>query len=422
MTEESPKKPGARRSAGDRVIAHLTIYPAERAQHSSQADLSALAGYAKALLRSAPQALRKQYVVLANMKDDRPRSYVEDDILVRECWRKGRLSYAREIWRNVNRDPDVALVHFQHEFNEFGGALTLPLNLLLVAGLRFLARRKVAVTLHEVLSLGLIDSEFLHHTGVQYPAPLVRLVLRLYYFTLTRLASHVVVQHQHFARVLQSEYRAPSRISIVKIGTEALAPTPTSAARQALAIDTNRPVLLFFGTLDWRKGLDTLVDAFSRLPSGSATLLVAGGQPRRIQHTDTYRDWWGRLRSRIDAMENVRLLGFVEDARLADLFGAADLVVLPYIVPQRVSAVFNQAASYGRAMIVSEAFADQAHPSMVFTAGAEGLAAKLAWALGGRLDELREYSLRFREDNGWGQSATAMARLHDSLIVGRASG
>jgi len=398
----------------------LTIYPAERAQHSSAADLSALAGYAKALLRSAQKELRQQYVVLTNVKGTHPRTYVEDDLLVRECWRKGRLSYAWEIWRTVRRDTDLKLVHFQHEFNEFGGALTLPINLLLLACLRFLARRKVAVTLHEVLALDLIDADFLRHTGVPYPAFLVRFVLRVYYLVLAWLVHRVVVQDEHFASALRGDYHAPDRISIVRIGTEVLTPTPAPVARRSLALDSERPVLLFFGTLDWRKGLESLLDAFSQLSPGSATLLIAGGQPKRIRHTRTYQNWWRRFSARAEAMADVRMLGFVDDTRIPDLFGAADLVVLPYVVPQRVSAVFNQAASYGLPLIVSEAFVGQAHPSMVFAGGAEGLAAKLAWALDGRLEDLRAEAARFRDSNSWSQSAAAMARLHDCLLRGDA--
>lgn len=402
-----------------RWVANITIYPSETREHSSNEDLSALAGYAKALLRNMDPVARRRSVVLTNLKGEARKTYIEDDLEIRECWRKGRLSYAWQLWRELIAHPEWRVVHLQHEFNEFGGALTLPLNLLTLAALRFLARRRIAVTLHEVLSLERIRGDFLRQASVPFPAILVRLVVRIYYTLLSRLAHTIVVQDEHFAEILREDYHAPDRFTLVQLGTEEMKAPGRQDSRRALQLAATSPVLLYFGALDWYKGLDLLIDGFSLLPPGCATLLVAGGQPVRSRHTLTYRDWWRRLQERIDRCRGIRLLGFVEDGLLPYLFGASDLVVLPHVVPQRVSLVFNQAASYGVPLVASRAFEAQAHPDMLFDATPDALAAKILWALDGHLEALRAHSLEFRAQNLWSRSADAMARLHEALADAR---
>lgn len=398
-----------------RWVANITIYPAESADHSSHEDLSALAGYTKALLRHLSPEVRRRNTVLTNMKGDSKRTFLEDGLEVRECWKKGHLSYVFHLFREIATHREWRVLHLQHEFNQFGGALTLPLNLLLLFLFRFLLRRKVAVTLHEVLSLSLIDRDFLQRASVSFPAALVRLVVRIYYSVLIRIAHSIVVQHEHFARVLREEYGARAPITLVRIGTEELTLPSRSLARERFQLNSATDVVLYFGALDWYKGLDLLVDGFSLLDDSSTTLLIAGGQPKRTRDTPNYKDWWQRLHSKITNSAKIRLLGFVDDKLLPFLFASADLVVLPHIVPQRVSAVFNQAASFGLPIIASDVFKDQAHPEMLFSPNPQALVAKLRWALDGHLDELRTHSLAFRSKNHWRESASEMTRLHEFL-------
>lgn len=87
--------------------------------------------------------------------------------------------------------------------------------------------------------------------------------------------------------------------------------------RRALAAD-GRPVCLYAGRLSPEKGLATLLGALPRLAAGGAVLWVAGA---------------GRLEPQLAAAARrypIRLLGFVGGAeRMADLYAAADAVVVP---------------------------------------------------------------------------------------------
>ncbi len=96
-----------------------------------------------------------------------------------------------------------------------------------------------------------------------------------------------------------------------------------AAAAKALGLDPQRKTLLFFGLIREYKGLDILIEAFSKLDD-SYQLLIAG---------ETYGSF-ERYQSLIDACPNrerIHLFNrFIEDSEVAKYFCAADLCVLPY--------------------------------------------------------------------------------------------
>jgi glycosyltransferase involved in cell wall biosynthesis len=402
-------------------VMHLTIYPAEGATHSSAEDLSALAGYTKALFSHFAPAVRRRHVVVTNKKTGACRRFSDEGLEVWEAWDKGSWRYPWQILQAARNLPEHRVVHLQHEFNQFGGAMTLPLTIIMLACLRWVLRRRIIITLHEVLSLRQIDAEFLRRSCIRYPAWLTRWVVRFYYGAVVTLADVIVVQDEHFACILREEYRARGPIRVVRIGTDTVEPPPLLECRHRWGLPADGRVALFFGTLDWRKGLDLLVEAWSLLPAGFCTLLIAGGKPMRVQHTAEYQAWLASLEGNVSRTPDIRMLGFIADPDMPSLFGAADVVVLPYVVPQRVSAVFNQAASCGVPLIASDAFAAQAEPAMVFEQSPAALADKIQWALREGLPELRAAAIRFRDEHSWARSAAMLADTYRSVAYGGAA-
>jgi len=401
----------------ERCIAHIAVYPASGALHSSEQDLSALAGYLKPLLESLPPEDRVRQVVLTNLKSESPVTFEQKGIRVEECWRRGSLSYAWGIFRRILRNRDYQIVHLQHEFNQFGGALTLPVTLMLLAAIRFIARRSLVITVHEVLRIELLNREFLDSVFIKYPAGITRLIVFLYYFLLGLIAHVLIAQDEVFAETLKLQYRAVAKVEIIRIGTEISIPAPRAESRDRWKFGRNDRVVLFFGTLDWRKGIDVLIDAWVRLPGEFGRFIIGGGAPPRVRNTPEYRSWRGHLETRVAGIDSIQCIGFVQDSDLATLFGAADIVVLPYIVPQRVSAVFNQAASFGVPMIASSVFQGRGDPVMFFDPTPSALALKLQRAFDGEMDELLEASLTFRRENSWEYSALKLLIIYRNLIA-----
>lgn len=103
------------------------------------------------------------------------------------------------------------------------------------------------------------------------------------------------------------------------IDTKHFAPVDKDAARRSLGIDDDRPAIVFSAHVAFdnpRKGTDALEAALRGLPDPRAVCLIVAG--RGAEH------WIGRT------PVDVHPLGFITDeARLAALYGAGDVVAIP---------------------------------------------------------------------------------------------
>ena len=124
------------------------------------------------------------------------------------------------------------------------------------------------------------------------------------------------------------------------------APVPRAEARAALGLEDGAPVFLFFGFIRRYKGLHVLLEAWRgvqrRLPD--ARLVVAG---------EFYADE-DETRAAVADLERVRLdADYIPDDRVPLYFGAADVVVQPYVSATQ-SGVAQIAFHFGRPMITSD--------------------------------------------------------------------
>ncbi len=125
---------------------------------------------------------------------------------------------------------------------------------------------------------------------------------------------------------------------------------PAEEAKTKLHLPTSARVLLYFGLIRPYKGLEVLLEAFSRLessPDHPLHLLIAG---------ECYGDWepYERLiesnpaRGRIQTHER-----FISDREVGLFFGAADAVALPYRRASQ-SGVTAVALHYGKPIVASD--------------------------------------------------------------------
>ena len=311
-------------------IGSIVIYPAKGCSDSDSRSLCALAGYIKSLFKHFSPKARSEHVVFTNLKGNIPVVFVDQEIVVCECWRKNFLFYWVDILRAIGRYPSIRIIHLQHEFNQFGGTFTIPFIPLMLAVLRYVFGKKIVITFHEVLSPEQLDKEFIKNTLIPFPQWMARVIFRVYYRVSSMFADVVLVQDELFENTL-NRYGVTCPIRIARIGTDITASLPPRVvARRNLNISNAQKVLLFFGALDWRKGLDILLDAFDLLPRGEYRLVIAGGQPPRIRDTPKYKEWHARLIEKAARFASeVMILGFVEEKDMGDIFGASDLIVLP---------------------------------------------------------------------------------------------
>jgi glycosyltransferase involved in cell wall biosynthesis len=399
-------------------IATIAIYPSRGRSHSSADDLSALAAYTHSLLAALPEVERQRHLVLTNIKSVTPERFTENDIEVREVWNKGHLRLVHQLLRAVRRTPSLKVVHLQHEFNQFGPPPTIALIPLLVWTIRFVLRKKVIITYHEVVGGELLTPELARQIALPVPAHIARRLLKIYYRGTSFAANEIHVQHVKFREILRDEMGVSRPIVVLPIGadTDAVLADRTTS-REKYGIRPEERVLLFFGLLDWRKGLHVLIEAFDSLPAGHFRLMIAGGQPVNRKNTREYQAWYSSVAEGIAKQPGIVNLGFVAEADIPMLFAATDLVVLPYVVPQLVSAVLTHAASYERPVIASQAFSGHADPLVLFNADADSLAEKIRWSFDEHYADLEDYSRRYKRENSWTRSAKLLAERYAAVLT-----
>ncbi len=183
--------------------------------------------------------------------------------------------------------------------------------------------------------------------------------------------------------------------------------------------------ILFFGVLKPYKGVETLLEAFARLPEPivKETVLQIVGYPRMLI---------GPLQSlahRLGIGNRVFWdLRFVEEAEVATYFAQADIVVLPY---RRIdqSGVLMVALAFGKPVVASrvggfaEIIKDGVHGFLVDPGDVESLAQALARVLGD--DELRARMAGAVErlaggELSWNNIAKQTVRLYQMVLRARA--
>lgn len=92
-----------------------------------------------------------------------------------------------------------------------------------------------------------------------------------------------------------------------------------SQARSKIHLDGNRPVVTYVGHLYERKGTPTILDVAAQMPL-CEFVLVGGWEKDVVALKETCRT---------RNLQNVRLIGHVNQSRLPDYFYAADILILP---------------------------------------------------------------------------------------------
>jgi glycosyltransferase involved in cell wall biosynthesis len=139
-----------------------------------------------------------------------------------------------------------------------------------------------------------------------------------------RKSDRVIAVSASTARDIEIEMPfAYGKVRTIPLGNSVVGPPQPRAALSELGLDV--PYFLFVGTLEPRKNLGRLLEAFSRLSTtevGGAVLAIAGGVGWGGVDVDDLIHQWG-LQGR------VRKLGYVSDQQLATLYAHALFLAMP---------------------------------------------------------------------------------------------
>jgi len=222
----------------------------------------------------------------------------------------------------------------------------------------------------------------------------------------------------------------PDTITVLHNGIEPrgwrVRPAEVAAARERHGSLTV-PLLLFFGRLEWEKGVQDLIAGLARIRrSHPGTRLVVAG-------TGSHDKWLADQARKHRVLRAVEFAGHLSDRELAAVLAAADAVVLPSRY-EPFGIVALEAAAAGTPLVAStagglgEVVVDGRTGSSFAPADVDGLTA----AVRGVLDDpaaaqrrARAAKARLGTDFDWGRIAAGtvdvyrQARIRDHGVLGR---
>lgn len=313
------------------------------------------------------------------------------------------------------------IVHVQHELFAFG---SLASALMLPTMLAALRRRglKLITTIHGVIPLSQVSDDFVKANRIPGNASTAKILWR----TLLRkvaLSSDVVHVHEPFLRdLLVDEYGLSSTtVRVIPHGVEpSVEKADRIAARTALNIPANAEVALFFGYLSAYKGIEYLLAELASLLSHRPRLhiLIAGAVPSRLAGSINPQAVVERLTF---GRERVHLHGFVADSDTPQIFGAADVMLLPYRVAMSSSGPLSFAIGFDVPVIMSEAF-QQPFPAVpcffALTPGALTRALQRFFEEPGIRSQSSDFIAELRATRSWSRVARLLTELYNGLRVG----
>lgn len=162
--------------------------------------------------------------------------------------------------------------------------------------------------------------------AVQFPEWVGRRFHLWYSFMMPRLARsarHIVTVSEYSKKGIVEAFGVPEeKISAIHLGVDSRFGVATEDEAEATRRKYGLPrdFIMTLGSLEPRKNLDRVADAWSALDAdGKPPLAIAGGLDRRV-----YGDYDAEGLRR---HEDIRLLGYVPDEDLPSLYGAATVFV-----------------------------------------------------------------------------------------------
>jgi len=127
------------------------------------------------------------------------------------------------------------------------------------------------------------------------------------------------------------------KVEIIPCGVDLIRfhPIDQSLARRRLSVSRRKKIILYVGRIEWRKGIGTLIVAFSRLVKGIRSLAnielwIVGGKFKDGERSD--REEYNRLKKIAEGYgveKKIKFLGSVYQKRLYIYYSASNLCVVP---------------------------------------------------------------------------------------------
>jgi glycosyltransferase involved in cell wall biosynthesis len=343
---------------------------------------------------------------------------------------KGQVEPAPEVKRVYRRDEDYGdkifkavtaaecdVVHFQYASDLFGEDERLPS---LVARLDRASVRAL-ITLHTVY-------------GARLWRPLLRRpTTQSFHRALSDHAQLVVHHSAGMESELLRQGISPRKISVIPHGTAVVEAAPVARARAALGIPEDAFLFTFYGFIHRLKNVHTAVEGFLRAaPEMPRARLLVVGMP--------WGDRWynhlyvGAIRARVALSPDRERIDirdeYVAPERVADVYAASDVVLLPHRQSYgSASSVFHEAIGFRRPVLTArgpkfvearQLFRDLDELTVpAASAGAWARAMRRVYADDSLREAARSAVEGFAQRTSWSSVAAETAALYRRLLEPR---
>jgi glycosyltransferase involved in cell wall biosynthesis len=282
----------------------------------------------------------------------------------------------------ANRIPydDIDLVHIQHEYGLYQGIEPAFFTAVRMHG------KPVVTTMHAV---GNWETDML----------------------VSSVSNKVVVHNQY----CQKRFPFPNTI-IIPHGVTPSEPTERELAKSLMKIDKRVKIVGYLGYISAYKGLETLIQAMVKVPD--AGLMICGGwfTDAEPEYITRLQDWSNRLLGK-----RVMWTGFIPEDKLADAYGAMDILVYPSRFATESGALLHGIA-YGKAIIASNlpSFKEKAgeRGALMIFRDVDDLADKIKILL--ENDQAREVlensAQEYAQRNRWSEIAKQHIKLYEEIL------
>lgn len=179
---------------------------------------------------------------------------------------------------------------------------------------------------------------------------------RLTLSVLYNLCDHFIVHTEQCKREMEADFKInPNKISVIKHGMNnkvAVLGKNQKEARDYFQIDYHEKVILFFGNIDYYKGLDLLIDSLNYLNENliNEISVIIAGNSKTTDYANLirYRVNQSPLKSR-----TIMHIKYINDHDIESYFMAADCIVLPYRKIYQSGVVF-MAYNFGLPIIATD--------------------------------------------------------------------
>ena len=274
---------------------------------------------------------------------------IESKSHIKKIWTSKK--FAANIMDYIKKIQEEKIVHIQHEFFGQSAIGNLLDNLIQIPLLLYYLQKKkipTVITLHSTLPQeSKIILELLPNSMnfKKIISVIFLIYLKIWYKLIGKFSSKIIVHGECFKDVLVQDYGICSKkIHVVRHGIL------TDFDKKTESNENN--VILYFGVISPRKGLENLIDAYTIFSKKFPTskLVIVGKEPKY------YQGYLNKLKNRVGQKlkENIIFPGFQDDEKLAEWLSKTGILVLPYASSTAASGVFTVGLSRKIPMIISK--------------------------------------------------------------------